>query len=422
MTDVVAASARSSSGDSCALSLGQVSVWRDIRELHAEVQARTVLADSFSVAPHTGERDLRCALEQLAARHEILRTRFERGDAGARPRQRILALEEVELPLTCEEVGDEANPLARLRRRPLPLWTGLPWSAALVTRGGVADHVVVVVHHLGTDAHGLTVLVQDLARLLAGEALADTTSHGARTLVELETRSAGLRSAERALRRWRSALAEGFPPAPDHDRVLEATLRSCDLRDTVVQRSEEERVPVSAVLLHAFVSALERTDGDGGRRVLRTMVSNRLGEDRARLVTSMNQWAPIVLPVEGASLAEVARELMLAMRAGVYDVEELERVLGAEGLDPRDLDFLPSFNLVQLAAAPVDSGGARPCAPCRGTHVQTERMPLATGPRFYFRALWSDQLRLVLRVPEEPDAEAVLQQTLLLIERRLRSA
>lgn len=398
------------------LSLGQVSVWRDIRDLPSDVQLRITLAIAVLVPPDTDEYRLRKALHALSRRHEVLRTRFVADPAGNRPGQRVLEMDELELAVSSHEARDDPAPITDVRGRPVDLWTGLASRAVLVTRHGKADQVVLELHHLATDYHGLGVLAEDLERLLSGAEL-DGPPSGPRTLVELEHGEGGRRNGERAVRRWRDALGETLQAAPDHDRVVEGTLTCDDLLTVVQQRARDARVPVSAVLLDGYAHALHRTEG-AALRLIRTMVSNRVGRDRERLVASMNQWAPILLPVGEPSLPEVAKRAMLALRSGVYDVDELQDVLVEAGLEPRLLDFVPSFNLVQ-----VGSGGAAQADPGHVVgDVTLLRSEVHAGPRNYLRAMTSDSLRLVLRVPDEPGADDAVARTLLLVEERIRSA
>lgn len=272
------------------LSLGQVSVWRDVRDLPIDVQLRITLAIAVLVPSDTDEDRLRQALHALSRRHEVLRTRFVADPAGGRPGQRVLEMDELELAVSSHEANDNPAPITDMRGRPVDLWTGLAWRAVLVTRHGKADQVVLELHHLATDYHGLGVLAEDLERLLSGAEL-DGPPSGPRTLVELEHGKGGRRDGERAVRQWRDALDEAMQGAPDHDRVVEGTLTCDDLLPIVQQRARDARVPVSAVLLDGYAHALHRTEG-ATLRLIRTMVSNRVGRDRERLVASMNQGPP----------------------------------------------------------------------------------------------------------------------------------
>ena len=134
------------------------------------------------------------AVDDLVARHEILRTSFP--EIGGRPVQRI-----------------QDPPSGILRPGPVdvtagfPLATGIPLRAGLTETGAHRWRLTLAVHHIATDGASLAPLVRDLA-----------TAYGART--------AGMRSARRPLdvqfadhARHQQAL---HGERRDHDRHLEA--------------------------------------------------------------------------------------------------------------------------------------------------------------------------------------------------------
>jgi len=104
---------------------------------------------------------LHAALEDLAARHEVLRTQYRRSE-DAQPYQQILPDAQVEL--TVRELAPDERDAAvhAAARRPFDLADGRPVRAELLD---VAGHyvLVLVLHHIASDGWSMPVLVGDLA-------------------------------------------------------------------------------------------------------------------------------------------------------------------------------------------------------------------------------------------------------------------
>ncbi|HKS98943.1 MAG TPA: condensation domain-containing protein, partial [Rugosimonospora sp.] len=158
---------------------------------------------------------LRGAASALAARHEILRTRYELRDG--QPVQRIDPPGTVPLPVTelpgvpdAERVHSGLDWAAATAAEPLSLAEQWPWRAALL-RFADDDHVLLLVfHHIACDAWTTRLYAEELGALYAG-------GTAAAALPEPEVQYADFAAWERAeparaaLAYWRQELA-GLAP------------------------------------------------------------------------------------------------------------------------------------------------------------------------------------------------------------------
>ncbi|WDV34237.1 condensation domain-containing protein [Streptomyces sp. AD16] len=114
------------------------------------------------------------SLDDLVARHEILRTVLPYGPDG--PEQHILSLAEAPLDLRFLELapGEERAAVEAELARGFDLLTGTPLRARLLRTGPERHLLLLVVHHVAVDGHSLGVLRGDLrhayAARLKGEA------------------------------------------------------------------------------------------------------------------------------------------------------------------------------------------------------------------------------------------------------------
>ncbi|MBI0312132.1 amino acid adenylation domain-containing protein [Streptomyces javensis] len=128
------------------------------------------------------EDALRRALADVVARHESLRTVFA-DDAGGGAYQVVLAPEQARVPLTVEEVADEASVDRLLRGAAgyaFDLSTEMPIRASLFRLPAVAggpdgaetdrSALLLLTHHIASDAWSRGVLVRDLTAAYAARA------------------------------------------------------------------------------------------------------------------------------------------------------------------------------------------------------------------------------------------------------------
>lgn len=241
--------------------------------------------------------------------HDSLRTLLHEDDDG-RYVQELHAKGELKVQLADAATDDVGSVAAELRHRLGGLrfdyareW---PLRVALVTRGGLVRHVVVVLSHTAVDGWGLPRLVEDITALAAG---ADPAAlRGARRLSGPMEEAAQQRTPS-ALRREASArtfVLRNLAAAPtrmyqkpEGGSYQRAVLRCPGLAEAAEACAARLRVASATVLLAAACAAVAAS----ARRsdcVLQVMVNNRFVPGLADLV------APVAL--EGVLYVPDCRE------------------------------------------------------------------------------------------------------------------
>ncbi|RFU40052.1 amino acid adenylation domain-containing protein [Actinomadura logoneensis] len=110
---------------------------------------------------------LRAAVSGLARRHEMLRTRVVLQDGEPHG----ITDDPAEVPLPVEPVDDLDARLAELTSRPFALAGEPPFRATLLALGPDEHVLVLVLHHIASDARSRAVLLRDLAALYSGRSL-----------------------------------------------------------------------------------------------------------------------------------------------------------------------------------------------------------------------------------------------------------
>ena len=106
---------------------------------------------------------LEAALADVIARHEVLRTVFPTADG--QPCQRVLGMDELgwQLPVTPTAADDLPAAVARVAAEPFDLATDVPVRARLLAVAAGVHVLVLVIHHVATDAWSEGVLARDLS-------------------------------------------------------------------------------------------------------------------------------------------------------------------------------------------------------------------------------------------------------------------
>ncbi len=275
---------------------------------------------------------LRIALDALAARHPMLRTRFPTVDGE--PRQQVDADARTDLAIV--DLAGEAEPEQRLalairelERRPFDLGAAPPIRWAL-HRLGPDRHVLARVwHHILGDAQSGAVLADDLTRAYAAAAAGRSPALDPLPVdyidySEQQRRDLASPRMARAFDHWRRRLAGAPTLALPADYRRPATqsfrgaVRSARLgRDAVDALAEVARSAGASsfvAALTAFAVLLSRLSGDEDI-VVGTPVGGRPGPEYADVVGFFANTLPIRLDLSGSpSFAEALRRAAAAVR------------------------------------------------------------------------------------------------------------
>ncbi|MFD8979785.1 condensation domain-containing protein [Streptomyces sp. NPDC059564] len=238
---------------------------------------------------------LSAALDDLAARHEVLRTVY--GAEGGEPYQRILDGPGEPLEVTGCGPGELDALVDAFSRETFDLAERPPLRARLFLPGDGRSVLVLLVHHIATDGWSLAPLLRDL-----GEAYAARCAGRAPELPPLPVQYADYALWQRELLAdpaallgfWREAL-EGMPPRTelpaDRPRPAEPSGRGATLSTTVgadahralAALARERRASLFMVARSALAAALSAT-GAGEDLAIGTPVAGRPDQDLHELV------------------------------------------------------------------------------------------------------------------------------------------
>ncbi|WP_055483654.1 condensation domain-containing protein [Sphaerimonospora mesophila] len=278
-------------------------------------------------------------LTEVLTRHESLRTRYVAGEDG--PLQIVassgtLSVSLVDVP--GPEEADEAatKTCAALAERPFTE-ADLPLRVALIRHAGMPIRLVLVCSHLSTDQWSFELLQAFLVG--AAEVPTVPATHPL-DQVAYETSAKGRRDLDRAVARWQQELsravsgtsATGTRPAPSGSRPRLHIARFGSVGALAACRllAAEHRVSLAQVLLAATACAhaIPR-----GRRVatLQLATTNRITPaDRCEISCRSNTAIAVIdvrRPRFGQILTESAKQSILAMRYGMADPTEVQRVI-----------------------------------------------------------------------------------------------
>ncbi|GAA3028208.1 condensation domain-containing protein [Actinokineospora globicatena] len=392
------------------LTFGQLSVWRINETYPVSRWSETYLRRTARLPGGCTVDQVLAAVATVCARHEALRTHFVVGAAGlcqlVRPAGREVRVEVVErspvTPLVADAVADA---LAADRIDPAEEF-GVRF--AVLTEGAAPVLLAVVVDHLVADGTGLRRVCAEVVAALGGD-----DPEGGRWLAQrppqpvdlaAEQRGgSGLRRAEAALDHWRALLRdvppEVFPlprPRTDEPGRVEAILTSSSGRHNLAAAAAATGVSPQDVLL--ALTAVATAVVVGSDRVVLTLQSgNRFGGRWHSIVSSMNQYAPLLVDlgpghVGFADFAEALHSATLkAYRAGSYDVDAVTDLVRRErGID---LGFDNFFNFM---AHDVDKRHEVTAVPARGVVTDTEPNR-QIGPRLDVKVRSGPDLPVVVR-------------------------
>ncbi|HET6481423.1 MAG TPA: condensation domain-containing protein [Actinoplanes sp.] len=227
------------------------------------------VATSWAVPQGAGAEAVAHALTELARRHASLRTTFPLDSTGV-PSQVVHPPRPPELPSYEAADAREVRRLtAELARPPMNPQTDLPVRAALVTRDGRPERLIVVFNHIAVDGLSMEILWQDFSALLTGSPINRPTGRSMVEQAQVEASSA--QEARRALKHWDEFL-RAVPCTPFANfRALAsagtATYRKAHLvvdglHEAVCRLARRRRVVPSIVYLSVFSVVVARLTGN----------------------------------------------------------------------------------------------------------------------------------------------------------------
>ncbi|MFC6599364.1 condensation domain-containing protein [Kitasatospora paranensis] len=346
------------------LSYGQLSVWRDVRELGRD---RWHEANTRTIWPLAGEGEPKVsavedAVLALAARHESLRTVYGLSDPYA-PVQRVLpSVGEVDSGTV--ECGPEEfdGVVAALAAAPFDLSAAPAWRFRVVTVDDRPRAVVLIGHHIVADGWSNTILESDFRAALRGQvppgAAAPPTPRelaGWQRSPDRRARQAALTAYwERIFGLPAASLRTAGAPAPPDD-ACQYSVRSRQASAAARRLAEQLTVPVSSVVLAAFTWSVARLAGPGPL-VAQLMSSNRFVPPWTDVVSSMNQWTAASVGAAPDAFVPYVRHVhtqsLLAYRHGMYDVDEIDALRDRAGAGRAPHQASCAFNFLTDGPAP----------------------------------------------------------------------
>jgi hypothetical protein len=327
------------------LTWGQQEIWAP-RELSG---ASIPMGRVTSLPPGVTLVVVTAILRYVMSRHPSLRTRFEL-DSEGRPFRQVLsdtgeiALEIVDV--TAEPSAAAEELLHRYQTTDFDHAHEWPVRMAAVRHHGDVTHVVTVYSHLAIDAHGLDVLLADLAMNgpLAVGAAADHPRPSSMPPLEQARRQrepAGQRRSETALRYWESLLLSipprRFHPSQEREPRYWAAAYDSPAAMLAIRRiAARLGMDTGPVVLAAFAVALASVT-DSHPSVMQVVASNRFRPSLAQTVSPVNQTGLCVIDVAGVSFDEaVARAFQSSVAAykyAYYDSTARNALIARLGVD-----------------------------------------------------------------------------------------
>lgn len=378
--------------------VGQLSVWRDIERFPPDRLWEANLSFVWDLpSGDWTEEQIWAALGAVAMRHASMRTTYVI-DADGFPRQRIAAhtAEEVLAQVrqgTADAADREAQEHTGLRTA-IDALSELPWRAWILLADGVPRHVLVVVNHMAADGVASVVLREDFETILGGTPLPPAPGPLELALNQQGEGSSRLRNAERYWRRTLSAAPHR--PGPEQPHTLGAVLQTGIPMPVAHAAVAAYEVTLASLILAAYYRGIQAATGE--REVLLyPMSANRFDEQHARVVTSLNQWAPLLLDLEPdepfeAILPKVHWKAFNALKNGVCSPDAIWQIRDEHAkLDP-PVD--QGFYYNPMLAPPGFPSDDALVAP----KIEWFEHGRTTGPGFYLIVRGLTSLNLMFRV------------------------
>ncbi|GAA0682443.1 hypothetical protein GCM10010193_40280 [Kitasatospora atroaurantiaca] len=392
------------------LTFGQLSVWRVLQTYPLDRWSETYIVAALPTPPLSSFDKVEEAVNRLSERHESLRTNFV--DTASGPRQvvrphRRVHVQSIEKPgATSAEALEIAWQLAARR---FDWESEFGFRFAVLTDRGKPTHVLIVLDHIVADGFGFRRLRAELSAMLGADNsegvhwLADQPPQP--TALALAQRSDGWRRKRKAVTGYWQGMLDALPattfpfepPAEDVPGRVEAALHSPGARVALGITAGRVKVSPQSVLL--ALSALAISTATSETQVVLTLQSsNRFDRQWRGVVSSMNQFVPLVLETGPADLsfAEFAARVqwagLTAYRHGSYDFDEITDLVRQQR--GRELDFDHFFNFTAYDVNPVSADLAGPFIPGRIERTSNYRQ---IGPRLNIKVHSAPDMPIIIR-------------------------
>jgi hypothetical protein len=406
------------------MTIGQLSVHRDVERLPAgrlwEANLQPLVWD---IRTECGVEDVWRALGALAERHEALRTNYLFESDGS-PRQFLGAHDAAEVLSRVDrgvaDIAELPTLLAGKYQEVLDIYQGIPWRAWILTEDGVPAKVLYVVHHIAADGAAALIMQDDFHALLAGQELAPPA--GQPIAMALDQQGAGAHRLRAAERYWRRTLSAAPRISPDaavvNTEMLGATLHTGIPLELLHAGSEALDVSGATVVLAAYYHALREVLGRSAL-LLMAISANRFDPAMAGVVTSLTQWAPMLLDFDGSeSFGELAAKVhgkaLNAFKNSICDpdyVVDIREEFFEKADPPVDKGFSTNIILAPPGFAPAV--GQQPSS------VEFATPARATGPGFYLIVTGLETIDVAVRCNRTDVDQPVLAAILEALQRGL---
>ena len=406
------------------MTIGQLSVHRDVERLPAdrlwEANLQPVVWD---IRQECTAEDVWRALGALAERHESLRTNYV-FEADGSPRQFLGARDAAEVLERVEhgvaDISELPALLAGKYQEVLDIYHGIPWRAFAITADDRPVKVLLVFHHIAADGAASLILQDDFHALLAGETLDPPA--GQPIAMAVDQQGAGafrLRAAERYWRRTLEAAPRVLEVAVPNTAMLGASVHTGIPLEVAHAGAERLDVSMATIVLAAYYHAL-RTALERPAILLMAISANRFDPSMAGVVTSLTQWAPMLLDFDGTETfadlaAKVHGKALNAFKNSICDPDYVVDIR-EEYFEKTDPPVDKGFNTNVILAPP----GFAPAVEQEPFTVEYATPARATGPGFYFIVSGIERIDVAVRC-NRPDVDQdrlaaildVFQETLL---------
>lgn len=369
-----------SSERSAPVTYGQLSVLRSL-ESYGKTGARVAnLISVWPVPPGNGVADVVHAWRQLVQLHESLRTRYLRVAGGFRQVVAGDTTGNISVAELTDDLVDTAHQAGvEVAAEAIDIFTSWPWRALVVTYLSEPVYLVAVIHHVAADNGALTLLGSEFGEILRGEPVVAAAQPIDMARLQEEEPE------EHAIAYWTDQWKRFRPQdrrGNDSSTRRRATLYSEEALTAARELSKRLRISIQSAVLAAGFLALARLTGTPDATVA-LIAANRVEEPWARLISSLNQCAPVTISaIEGmevdAYLKETYFQSLAAYQHGSYDVDVLRRNLATVGIVETDPTFFAKhFNFLGDAEQEPSPG-----SPVR-TSVVWRPSSQRSGPNFH---------------------------------------